>query len=178
MSPRPAGPYLRTGDLGFVAAGEVFPTGRWADLVVIDGHNYYPNDIEATVADCHRVLVAGRGAVFTVTPIAGALEQLVVVHEVDPEYAGVDLGGVIAAIRAAIRAHHAVAATAVLLVAPLSLPTTSSGKIRRGASRQQFLDGDLAVVAQWGAADDLSLEDLEAATKMVSALQARAARQR
>ena len=146
------GPFLRTGDLGFLCAGELFVTGRYQDLVTIDGHNYYPNDIEFTVQDRHPVLVAGRGAVFTVTPRPDALEQLVVVQEVDRALIGdTDLADVIAAIRATISEHHRLKAYHVVLVEHVSIPTTSSGKIQRGQCRQQFIDGKLAVVAQWQA---------------------------
>lgn len=141
------GPFLRSGDLGFLCAGELFVTGRVKDLVVIDGHNYYPNDLEATVQDCDPVLTSGRGAVVATTPVRGAIEQLVVVQEVDP--GATDLDGVIDGVRAAITRHHGVEASAVVLVAPLSIPTTSSGKIQRGHCRQQFIDGDLAVIAEW-----------------------------
>src|SRR5699024_1248984 len=60
------GPFLRTGDLGFLRSGELFVAGRVKDLVVIGEANYYPNDIEATVQDCHPALLSGRGAVSAV----------------------------------------------------------------------------------------------------------------
>ncbi len=69
------GPFLRTGDLGFLRSGELFITGRCKDLIIIRGGNYYPNDIELTVQDCDPVLVSSRGAVFAITPGLGALEQ-------------------------------------------------------------------------------------------------------
>ncbi|MEB3019768.1 fatty acyl-AMP ligase [[Mycobacterium] crassicus] len=141
------GPFLRTGDLGFLCAGELFVTGRVQDLVSIDGHNYYPNDVEATVQDSHPMLLSGRGAVMATTPVQGAIEQLVVVQEVDP--AATELDGVIDTVRAAITRYHGIEASAVVLVAPLSIPTTSSGKIQRSQCRRQFIDGDLAVLAEW-----------------------------
>lgn len=148
-------PFLRTGDLGFLCAGELFVAGRYQDLVTIDGHNYYPNDVEFTVQDCHPVLVAGRGAVFTVTPRPHAVEQLVVVQEVDRGLIGeTDLADVVDAIRAAITEHHRLKAHDVVLVEHMTIPTTSSGKIQRGQCRQQFLDGNLAVVTHWQAPPD------------------------
>lgn len=173
------GPFLRTGDYGFLCAGEIFTTGRCKDLVVVDGHRYYPNDIEFTVQQCDPVLVSGRGAVFATDAPPGGVEQLVAVHEVDSaRIAQTDFDAVIDKIRTAIATHHGIAADAVVLVHHVSLPTTSSGKIQRGQSRQQFVDGALAVVAEWRTpAAELSLEELEAAARIVSTLQAWGTRQ-
>lgn len=167
------GPFLRTGDLGFLCADELFTTGRCKDLIVIDGHNYYPNDIEFTVQQCDPVLVSGRGAAFATDAPPGGVEQLVIVQEVDStRIADTDVDAVIDKIRAAIAVHHGIAAEAVVLVHHVSLPTTSSGKIQRGQSRRDFVDGALAVVAQWRTpTEEMSLEQLEAAAKIVSALQ-------
>ena len=145
------GPFLRTGDLGFLSDGELFVTGRYEDLIVIGGRYYYPNDIEVTVQACDPVLASERGAVFAVAPEAsesGADEQIVAVQELDPRRIGdTDLAAVTAAIRAAIKQDHGVDARTVVLVEFMSLPTTSSGKIRRRQCRRQFLDGTLKVVA-------------------------------
>ncbi|MEB3051283.1 AMP-binding protein [Mycolicibacter sp. MYC123] len=65
------GPFLRSGDRGFVRGGQLFVIGRCHDLVVLGGAHYHPHDLEATVAACHPLLVAGRGAVFTATPPSG-----------------------------------------------------------------------------------------------------------
>ncbi len=144
------GPFLRTGDLGFLRCGELFITGRCKDLVVIDGHNYYPNDIEMTVQDCHPAFLSGRGAVFAVTPRPGGAEQLVVVQEVDRRRIGeAELTEMVNAIQTAITQHHGTQADSVILVEPMRIPTTSSGKIQRGQCRQQFLDRDLETLAEW-----------------------------
>jgi acyl-CoA synthetase (AMP-forming)/AMP-acid ligase II len=146
------GPFLRTGDLGFLRDGELFITGRCKDLVVIGGANYYPNDIEVTVQDCHPALLAGRGAVFAVTREEGAAEQLVVAQEVDRDRVSeTELGEIVAAIQATITEHHGIQADSVLLVSAMRIPTTSSGKIQRGQCRQQFLDHTLETVAEWHA---------------------------
>ncbi|MFN6550759.1 fatty acyl-AMP ligase [Mycolicibacterium septicum] len=178
----PAGPFLRTGDLGFLRSGELFITGRCKDLVVIRGGNYYPNDIERTAQDCHPVLVSGRGAVFAFTPGLGAVEQLVVVQEVhrdrDP---AVDLSDVAAAIRTAVTDRYGLEPNSVLLVQHLSIPTTSSGKIQRGQCRRQFLDGEIAAVSSSrtaSALDDLAkARELEAAVQIAELIKAEAARQ-
>ncbi|MGV0627039.1 fatty acyl-AMP ligase [Mycolicibacter minnesotensis] len=168
------GPFLRTGDLGFLCAGELFTTGRYKDLVVVDGHRYYPNDIEFTVQQCDAVLVSGRGAVFATDAPPGGIEQLVVVHEVDSARAATtDLDAVIETIRLAVATHHGIAADAVVLVTQVTLPTTSSGKIQRGQTKANFVEGKLAAVAQWHTPTQApSLAELESAAKIVSTLQA------
>lgn len=147
------GPFLRTGDLGFLHSGELFVTGRRKDLIIIRGTNHYPNDIELTVQHTNPGLLRGRGAVFSIAPQPGAAEQLVVVQEVDPSRIGADAADdVMQAIRTAVTENHSVRTYAVVLVQPLQLPTTSSGKIQRSACKQQYLDGALPVVAQWPSA--------------------------
>jgi len=144
------GPFLRTGDLGILRSGELFVTGRRKDLIIIRGSNHYPNDIELTVQDCHPALLRGRGAVFSVAPEPDVAEQVVVVHEVNHHQIGeVELSEIVDTIRTAITEHHQIQARAVVLVEPLRIPTTSSGKIQRGRCRQQFLDGELEAVVEW-----------------------------
>ena len=147
------GPYLRTGDLGFQLDGELFISGRLKDLIVIRGRNHYPEDIEATVQDSHDALLRGRGAAFSITRDADSTEQLVVVQEVDRNRAGdIDTGEVLDAIRTAVSAHHEIRAHAIVLTEPSTIPTTSSGKIRRNRSRERFLGGELTAIAHWQAA--------------------------
>ncbi|MGD1236893.1 SDR family NAD(P)-dependent oxidoreductase [Mycobacterium seoulense] len=146
------GPFLRTGDLGFLQSGELFVTGRRKDLIIIRGSNHYPEDIELTVQACHPALLRGRGAVFSIAPGPDAAEQLVVVQEVSHQQLGAgELNEIVDAIRTAITEHHEVQVDAVILLAPLRIPTTSSGKVQRSACRQQFLDGQLEAVVEWRA---------------------------
>jgi acyl-CoA synthetase (AMP-forming)/AMP-acid ligase II len=125
------------------------------------------------------VLVSGRGAVFATDAPPGGVEQLVVVHEVDSAKAGeAELDDVIGKIRTAVATHHGIAADAVVLVHHVSMPTTSSGKIQRGQTKQQFIDGTLTVAAEWRTpTGEMSLEQLEAAARIVSTLQAWGTRQ-
>ncbi len=151
------GPFLRTGDLGFHLDGELFVSGRLKDLIVIRGRNHYPEDIEATVQDSHDALLRGRGAAFSITLDSDPGEQLVVVQELDRYRVGdIDTDEVLAAIRTAVTEHHEIHPRAIVLTEPSTIPTTSSGKIRRSRSRQRFLDGDLAAVAQWQATSSSS----------------------
>ncbi|OBK86287.1 fatty-acid--CoA ligase [Mycolicibacter heraklionensis] len=146
------GPFLRTGDLGFLRDGEVFIAGRCKDLIILRGNNYYPNDIEKTVQGSHPALLSGRGAAFSVTPKPGAGEQLVVVQEIGASGDAAAFTHVLKAINAAIARYHGIGAHAVVLVEPGTIPTTSSGKIQRQAARQKFLDRGFTALAQWRAA--------------------------
>ncbi|WP_234812349.1 fatty acyl-AMP ligase [Mycolicibacter longobardus] len=145
-----SGPYLRTGDLGFFRADELFITGRCKDLMTIGGCSHYPNDIEMTVQDCHPALLPGRGAAFQLPTKRHAPEYLVVVQEVHRhEAAGVDPNDLIEAIRTAVRTNHGIDAQAVMLLKPMRIPTTTSGKIQRSACRDQYVAGELVALAHW-----------------------------
>lgn len=145
------GPYLRTGDLGFLRSGQLFITGRCKDLIIIGGVHYYPNDIEETVQECHPALLPARCAAFSVEPRRD-FERLVVVQEVHRHRIGeLDLAEVIDVIRAAIDKRHGIEASSVLLVRPQRIPTTSNAKVQRGQCKQLFLDDKLEPVAQWHA---------------------------
>lgn len=145
------GPYLRTGDLGFVRGGELFVVGRCNDLVVIDGHHYYPHDIELTVQACRPDFRSGRGAAFSMAAESGGVETLVVVQEIDGGVDESDLRATVETIQAALATHHGIQADSVALVEPRTIPLTSSGKIRRGACRDQFGERGLQCVAEWHA---------------------------
>ncbi len=136
------GTFLRTGDLGFARDGELYLTGRLKDLILIRGRNHYPQDIERTVEQSHRALRAGCGAAFAVEGEDG--EQLVIVQEV--ERAGVQMlnpAEVTWAIRQAVAEHHELQVMGVVLLAPGTIPKTSSGKIQRHRCRAEYLAGAL-----------------------------------
>ncbi len=139
------GPYLRTGDLGFMQDGELFVTGRIKDLIILHGVNVYPQDIEYTVQQCHNRVRPDSGAAFTVE--RDGREQLVVVQEVDRRNHG-ELDEVFGAIRRAVSAEHEMTVDAIVLVKAGSIPKTSSGKIQRHACRQAYVAGTLEVVGQ------------------------------
>ncbi|HEX7239906.1 MAG TPA: AMP-binding protein, partial [Longimicrobiaceae bacterium] len=139
------GPFLRTGDLGFLDGGELFITGRLKDLIVIRGRNHYPQDVEQTALRSHEGLRAGSGAAFSVD--AGGEERLVVVQEVSRQAAaGVDVEEVAGAIRRAVASEHGVQVHAVAVVRPGGVPKTTSGKVQRRECRARFLAGELPLV--------------------------------
>ncbi len=142
------GPFLRTGDLGFLKDGELFITGRLKDLIIIRGRNYYPQDIEQTVEQCHPDLQQGSGAAFSIE--RGHEERLVIVSEVKrPALRRLDADNVIEAIRQAVSEQYDLQIEAVSLLKTGHLPKTTSGKVQRRLCRQQFLEDNLGTVAQW-----------------------------
>jgi acyl-CoA synthetase (AMP-forming)/AMP-acid ligase II len=134
--------YLRTGDLGFLDRGHLFITGRLKDLVIIQGRNHYPQDIERTVSECHEAIRPGCSAAFSVD--AGDAEVLVVVSEVRRgALRDLDREAVIQALRAAVAEQHEIKVHQALLVKPGLVPKTSSGKIKRLACRELYSNGRL-----------------------------------
>ena len=144
------GPFLRTGDLGFMLDGELYVTGRLKDLIILRGVNYYPQDIELTVQRCHPRLRADCGAAFAVEK--DGREQLVLVFEVERHKQG-QFGEVFQAIRRAVAGEHDLNVDAIVLIRAGTVPKTSSGKIQRHACRQSYLDGTLDVVGRWQLGD-------------------------
>jgi amino acid adenylation domain-containing protein len=137
------GPFLRTGDLGFLDNGEVFITGRAKDLIIIRGRNLYPQDIELTAERSHPSLRAGGNAAFCVE--VDDQEQLVVVQELEFR-AKPNLEEVTAAIRQGVAEEHEVQIYGVVLIKPGTIPKTSSGKIQRRATKAEFLAGELQII--------------------------------
>jgi 8-amino-7-oxononanoate synthase len=143
------GPFLRTGDLGFLKDGELFITGRIKDLIIIRGLNHYPQDIEATASKSHPRLRHGQAAAL-VCPVEGR-DRLVIIHEIERRQ-NRDLEPVYEAVRREVAAEHELNVEHIVLIKAGSIPKTSSGKIQRHACRQGFLDGSLEIVGEWNAA--------------------------
>ncbi|HRI69332.1 MAG TPA: beta-ketoacyl synthase N-terminal-like domain-containing protein, partial [Polyangium sp.] len=140
------GPYLRTGDQGFLFNGDLFVTGRIKDLIIIRGENRYPQDIELSVERSHPAISPGSIAAFSIE--SDNEERLAVVAEIK-RGSSVDPTELFIAIRDAISTEHDLRPGAIALLAPGTLPKTSSGKIQRQASRKAFLEGTLQEVARW-----------------------------
>jgi fatty acid CoA ligase FadD21 len=133
----PDRPWLRSGDQGFISDGELFIVGRIKDLLIIRGRNHYPEDIEATIQGITR----GRVAAISV-PL-NSTEQLVTIIELkkrgdSTEEAMRFLDGVKSDVTSAISNAHGVSVGDLVLVLPGSIPTTTSGKIRRAACVEQY----------------------------------------
>ena len=127
------GPFLRTGDLGFLLDRELYITGRISDLIIIAGRNYHPQDIELTVEHCHPAIRPSCCGAFSID--VDREEQLIVVAEVDhrPGNGNGALSGseIIQAIREAVAATHQLQVYEIVLLRSGTIPKTSSGKIRR-----------------------------------------------
>ncbi|WP_409493582.1 amino acid adenylation domain-containing protein [Amycolatopsis sp. cmx-11-12] len=158
--------WLRTGDLGFQRAGELFVTGRLKELIVVRGANHYPADIELTAARASAALAAGRGAAFAVED--AETEQVVLVHEVARGVAPADLAEAIRAVREAVTGEHGLDLHDIALVRPGSVPRTSSGKVRRSACRDAYLAGTLPVLATMTVPDAQQLEKPDAVAELVA----------
>jgi fatty acid CoA ligase FadD21 len=139
----PDGPWLRTGDLGFISGGELFIVGRIKDLLIIRGRNHYPEDIEATV----QQITGGRVAAISVQ--VNSTEELVTVIELkkrgdSDEEAMRWLSGVRSDVTSAISNLHGLSVGDLVFVAPGSIPTTTSGKIRRAVCVEQYRQDQFA----------------------------------
>ena len=133
----PAGPWLRTGDMGFMSEGELFIVGRIKDLLIVYGRNHYPEDIEATVQE----ITGGRVAAISV-PV-DHMEKLVTIIELkkrgdSDEDAMHKLSIVRNEVTSAVSRSHGLNVADLVLVPPGSIPTTTSGKIKRGACVDQY----------------------------------------
>ncbi|HEY6321839.1 MAG TPA: amino acid adenylation domain-containing protein [Thermoanaerobaculia bacterium] len=139
-------PHLRTGDLGFLAAGRLFVTGRMKDLIIIRGRNHYPQDVEATVERSHPELPAGGSCAVAIE--RDGEERLAVICELPRRSrAAGDLAAVAEAVRREVAAEHEIQLDEVAFIRAGALPRTSSGKVRRQACRAALLDGTFEIVA-------------------------------
>lgn len=142
------GPFLRTGDMGFLYNGELYITGRLKDLIIIRGRNHYPQDIEKSLEQSHPALRLGGSIAFSVD--AFDEERLVIVSEIERVYLHSDLQQVINAVRRTVAEQHELQTYAVLLLKPGTIPKTSSGKVARRACKAAFVHNELLeVVAEW-----------------------------
>ncbi|MBE1532158.1 fatty acyl-AMP ligase [Actinomadura algeriensis] len=143
----PAGPWMKTGDFGVIHEGELYVTGRIKDLIIVDGRNHYPQDIEVTAQEAHRAVRPEHVAAFALT--GTETERLVVVAERNRRVplGRLDLEEVEAAVRAAVNVEHEMSVHDFVLIEPGGVSRTSSGKIARAATRQRYLDGVLATTA-------------------------------
>ena len=142
------GPFLRTGDLGFLQEGELFVTGRLHDRLIFWGLNHYPQEIEKTVANCHRALRPNCGAAFAVE--VESEERLAIVQEVERSYRQCLLvDEVVEAIRYRVFREHFLDVYAIVLLKTGSIPKTSSGKIQRHLCKTKFLDSSWEAIGEW-----------------------------
>jgi long-chain fatty acid adenylase/transferase FadD26 len=133
----PLGPWLRTGDLGVMSEGELFIVGRIKDLLIVDGRNHYPDDIEATIQE----ITGGRVAAISIPD--ERTEQLVAIIELKKRGNTQQdvlhrLNTVKREVTSAISQSHSVRVADLVLVPPGSIPITTSGKVRRAACAERY----------------------------------------
>jgi acyl-CoA synthetase (AMP-forming)/AMP-acid ligase II len=142
------GPFLRSGDLGFLDDGQLYITGRLKDLIIVRGRNLYPQDIEQTAASACSETRADLAAVFSVD--VDGEERVVVLLGIERRFVR-DFGASehVEKIREAVAFHHGIGLHAVIFVRAENVPKTASGKIRRGECRSRFLSDALDPIGCW-----------------------------
>jgi amino acid adenylation domain-containing protein len=145
LFPEEQGPFLRTGDLGFLFIGQLFITGRRKNLIIVRGRNLYPQDIELTALQADSSLRPDAGAAFVMG--SGEEENVALVCEIE-RHAKSDPEKIMAAVREAVLLEHGISLHTVALLRNGTIPRTTSGKVRHSAAQELFLKGTLAIVAQ------------------------------
>jgi acyl-CoA synthetase (AMP-forming)/AMP-acid ligase II len=140
-----AGPYLRTGDLGFMQNGELFICGRIKELIIVGGSNHYPQDIERTVEARVPLLRPGTVAAFSIE-LEGEEKVVVLVETASQalERSGLTAEALMTVVRECVFTEHRLPVHAVELVRPGSIPKTSSGKLERARCRKLYLSRELS----------------------------------
>jgi acyl-CoA synthetase (AMP-forming)/AMP-acid ligase II len=139
------GPYLRTGDLGLLHEGELYVTGRRKDVLIINGRNLYPQDIEEFVLDVHPALADSLGVAISVD--INDAECLVLIQAVKHRLLGdVSFGQLAATVKTAVARHFEVPAPSVVFVNHGGIHLTTSGKVQRASMRAAFLKDELTDV--------------------------------
>lgn len=138
------GKWLRTGDLGTVLDGQLIVTGRLKDLIVVDGRNHYPQDVEATAQDAHPAVRRDRLAAFGVPGGSGERVVVVAEHVRTVPLTDIDVPALVRTVRSAVSAQHGLRLSDVVVVPPGTVPRTSSGKVSRALTRERYLAGAYA----------------------------------
>lgn len=162
--------FLRTGDLGFLRGGEVFVVGRIKDMVIVNGANYYPQDIEAIADQAHEAIRIGSTAAISIDRPEG--EVLGIVAEAHSDRRA-ELEEVAAAIRSKVTAAIGIAPEVIALIPRRTLPKTPSGKVCRNATRKALMDGSLPTYSVFDARkarDEPEMNERDAARQQRSAL--------
>jgi acyl-CoA synthetase (AMP-forming)/AMP-acid ligase II len=139
------GPFLRSGDLGFLNGGELYITGRIPEVLVLDGRALYPTDVEGAAEDASSALRHNCAAAFLIE--TGGRPRAALVAEVREGES--DLDSVYSHVRAGVSERLGIDLAAITLIAPRTILRTSSGKTRRRDVRELFLRGQLDPVGEW-----------------------------
>lgn len=138
--------YFRTGDLGLLKKGELILCGRKKDIIIINGVNFYPHDIEDIVSNCSPDIRKGCGIAFSID--INDKEHLVFVQEINPN-SSVDFDELIRSINQAISSELLINPKYIVLIKNGSLPKTTSGKLSRRPCREKYLENGLDIIKIW-----------------------------
>jgi acyl-CoA synthetase (AMP-forming)/AMP-acid ligase II/alkylation response protein AidB-like acyl-CoA dehydrogenase/acyl carrier protein len=141
------GPFLRTGDLGFFRNGRLYITGRIKEIIIVNGANYYPQDIEETIQSLGDPFRVHGGAAFALPGESLAIVQGLNRGKLAPE----ELQSEIARVRRVVFETYGIAPTFVGFVPPVEINKTSSGKIQRDLIRRKLTTGELSLITSWTA---------------------------
>jgi acyl-CoA synthetase (AMP-forming)/AMP-acid ligase II len=145
LQDEPGPTWLRTGDLGFVDAGELFICGRLKDVIIVAGRNIYPQDIEARVIELHPSLQNGDVAACGVD--AGGSQSIAIICEISPKQFGNDsLEGLVALIRGTIAAEFGAPVRRIVVAAKGAIARTTSGKLQRRETQRLLESGRIATI--------------------------------
>jgi acyl-CoA synthetase (AMP-forming)/AMP-acid ligase II len=147
--------WLRSGDLGFIADGELFITGRLRELIIVAGRNHFPTDIESSVESADPAIASSSAVAFSLD--LDGTERLIIAAEVRREYRRtaasstapqLDPAAVRQRIRAAVVAFNEVSPFEVILLSPGAIPRTTSGKVSRLSTRAAYLSRTLDILQE------------------------------
>ena len=138
--------WLRTGDLGFIKDGELFITGREKDLIIVNGKNYHPQDIEWVAQSQSASIRNSSGAAFSGTKGGDGREEVVLVQEIERGIEEAEYAGLCQLIHKAVLRDLELALKRIVLIQVATVPRTSSGKIQRSQARKQWQEGKVVAL--------------------------------
>jgi acyl-CoA synthetase (AMP-forming)/AMP-acid ligase II/acyl carrier protein len=145
--------FMATGDLGFISTNNgkenLYVTGRQKELLIINGCNYYPQDIEHTLLSLSEQLMPHGAAIFEVNTNSNTKEVVLIQELTRKAFKQKKYQEVIKNIRALVAEVHELKLTSIVLLKPATLAKTSSGKIQRIATRNAYIHKQLSIVDSW-----------------------------
>eukprot|EP00428_Durinskia_dybowskii_P070551 CAMPEP_0170395020 /NCGR_PEP_ID=MMETSP0117_2-20130122/21559_1 /TAXON_ID=400756 /ORGANISM="Durinskia baltica, Strain CSIRO CS-38" /LENGTH=1198 /DNA_ID=CAMNT_0010651309 /DNA_START=37 /DNA_END=3633 /DNA_ORIENTATION=+ len=157
--------YLRTGDSGFIFQNELYFCGRIKDIIIVNGLNYYPQDMERTAENCHDAIRPGCSAAFALKQESDLSECAVLVAELKPGVPESKYEEIVEKIISSVSMEQGLYLAGVALLKTKSIPKTTSGKISRASCKNAFLARQLKVVHQWDDLDEATKSGTSAPTK-------------